>query len=326
MRLIAGSGRSGTTWVQDALATANRLRPVFEPLHPYVSELGDRYAHRALAADESHIELRQFLEDVCAGRCNLLWTKYRQQARWLFPPPTEFRSKSDAGQVYRHWAKFLREFPKLTIAGWRRVPLMKCIRANLMLGWLSRQCDFRIVLIVRHPGAVIESELRGRWNAKFALDRFRRDVKLHDLTDGRYRRLLERRLSPLEALATRWLIENQWVIERAQSNLVTVVFYEQLKASPDREWLRICQSLDLPRTPAAAILARPSQQSSPGRSAATVGAKDVPRWQRALSQEQVATIQGVLDEAQCTLYHMNDPLPRYMLDRTPWGASAGAAL
>jgi len=37
MKLIAGSGRSGTTWVLDALADANDLRPVFEPLHPMVS-------------------------------------------------------------------------------------------------------------------------------------------------------------------------------------------------------------------------------------------------------------------------------------------------
>ena len=32
--IIAGSGRSGTTWVLDAVAEANQLRTKFEPLGP----------------------------------------------------------------------------------------------------------------------------------------------------------------------------------------------------------------------------------------------------------------------------------------------------
>ena len=68
MRLIAGSGRSGTTWVQDALAAANDLRPVFEPLHPAVSEIGARYAYRALSRNDEHPELQRFLQTRWATR------------------------------------------------------------------------------------------------------------------------------------------------------------------------------------------------------------------------------------------------------------------
>src|SRR5262245_48320131 len=98
MRLIAGSGRSGTTWVLDALATANDLRPVFEPLHPHLSRVGDRYAHRALTAEEQHPDLEEFLAGVCAGRGIPLWTKYRRQGRWLMPPPSQFTTRRDAGR------------------------------------------------------------------------------------------------------------------------------------------------------------------------------------------------------------------------------------
>jgi hypothetical protein len=309
MRLIAGSGRSGTTWVQDAIATANGLRPVFEPLHPYVSDIGNRYAHCALSADDVEPELERFLSEVCAGRSNRLWTQYRRRGHWLLPPPSEFESKQDAARVYNQWAKFLKELPRLAMAARRAQPLVKCIRANLMLGWLSRRLGWKVVLVVRHPGAVIESELRSGWNARFALDRFRRDATLHRLTGDRYRGLLGRNLSPVEEFAVRWVIENQWVTESAPENGVTVVHYEHLKSAPEVEWRRVRVALGLDWAPPREVLARPSQQSAPKRSAARA-IKSAPRWISALSREQASEIQGVLEIADVALYSMSDPEPR----------------
>ncbi len=325
MRLIAGSGRSGTTWVLDALAHANGLRPVFEPLHPYVSDIGDRYAHRALTSDEEHPELAQFLAEVCAGRRIALWTKYRRQLRWLLPPPADFSTRRDAGRVWRHWNKLFREIPVLATASRRREPIVKCIRANLMLDWLSRGQSWRVVLIVRHPGAVIESELRGSWNASFALDRFRNDARLHELTNGRYVQLLEQKLTPVEALAARWVIENQWVVERARFNRVTVVHYEQLRASPEPTWAQVVDALGLTAAPDAASLSKPSQQSSPNRFGAPVTSPRT-RWQRVLTADQTDSIQRVLDEVQCDMYSMSrpEPLASAALPQAAAEARAGA--
>lgn len=310
VRLIAGSGRSGTTWVQDALAAANGMRPVFEPLHPYVSAVGNRYAHRALAPDEDHPDLEHFLADVCAGRRNRFWTQYRRQRRWLLPPPEEFWTVDDAARLYRRWGKFLKELPRLSLSWRGGDPIVKCIRANLMLGWLSKKLNWNVLLIVRHPGAVIESELRGSWNAQFALDRFRRDAGIRRLTEDRYDDLLERKLTPIEALAARWVIENQWVTERAESNGVTVVYYELLRIYPDKEWERICQALDLAHAPPETVLTRPSQQSSPKITDAVSEATRRPRWLETLAREQIEQIQGVLDQAGVAFYSMSDPAPR----------------
>ncbi len=310
MRLIAGSGRSGTTWVLDALATANKMRPVFEPLHPKVSKFGERYGHRALAPDELHPELQRFLEDVCAGHKERLWTQYRCQRHFLVPSPADLRTITDVASLGHRWRKFLQEVPGLAKMSTRREPLVKCIWANLMLGWLSRQCKFRIVLVVRHPGAVAESELRNAWSAKFALDRFRGDRKLHELTNGRYWALLEQKLTPIEELAAQWLIENQWSIETAPANGVTVVFYERLKSLRDSEWERIQKAFDLQCMPDAAMLARPSQQTAPQGSGIDPSATGRPRWQRVLSQEQMSQIQRILDHAHFDLYSMSNAEPR----------------
>lgn len=310
MRVIAGSGRSGTTWVLDALAAANNLRPVFEPLHPYVSDVGARFAYRALSAEDEHPELERFLLDVCADRRNRLWTRYRQQRDWIRPPLGRLATKDGLGRFFRRWRRFLKDFRDLDAAGRGLDPLIKCIRANLMLGWLARRSESRTVLIVRHPGAVIESELRGEWNAEFALNRFRADSRLHELTSDRYRSLLARDLSPVEALTARWVIENQWPIDQAAGNGVTVVHYERLKAHPDTEWQRVCGALNLARRPEASILARPSQQSAVVRSSATEDSSEEPRWRRGLSAENLRLVQGILDHVGFDRYSMSSSEPR----------------
>lgn len=310
LRVIAGSGRSGTTWVQDALADANELRPIFEPLHPRVSEVGNRYAHRTLRAGEEHPDLTQFMTDVCAGRGPQLWARYRRHPQWLFPPAGDLATREGLGRLYRAWSKFVAEFPKLYQASRRPAPLVKCIRSNLMLGWLSRQCGGRVVLIIRHPGAVIESELRGKWEPQAALDRFRHDAALHELTGNRYRTLLSRPLSDIEALATRWVIENQYPTLWASADGVTVVHYERLKSSPGEEWPRMCAALDLANVPATSALARPSQQSGSRKPESNSAGSKAPRWMQDLTQGQVREIQGVLDEVGFELYSMRDLAPR----------------
>ena len=325
MRLIAGSGRSGTTWVQDALATANGLRPVFEPLHPDVSAVGKRYAHRALAPDESHPELRRFLEGVCFGRNQSLWTTYRKQRRWLFPPREKFSTLHDASRVYRHWRKLLADIPSLTRMSRGRVPLIKCIRANLMLGWLSRQFACSTVLLVRHPGAVAESKLQGYWNVPAVLASYRGDPGFHELTGGRYHSLLNRDLTPVEGMAALWVIENQYAIEHAARDGVTVTFYECLTSRPDLEWQRICRALGLSNVPPREVIAKPSQQSSPAFSSSEGVAANTPRWMRSLSSEQKEQIQEVLKQVGFDIYTMCDAEPRLASHPRARDGSSGLA-
>jgi len=325
MRFIAGSGRSGTTWVLDTLASANKLRPVFEPLHPRVSKIGKKFSHRALSTDESNPDLKRFLGDVCSGHRERLWTQFRCQRHFLVPSMTEIRTRAGLGALAHRWRKFLTEAPGFALESTRSEPLVKCIWSNLMLGWLSRQCQFRVALIVRHPGAVTESELRNFWNAKSTLDQFRRDERLHDLTDGRYLTLLNQKLTPVEELAAKWLIENQWAIESAASNGVTVVYYERLRSMQVSEWERIQSALDLERVPGATELARPSQQTAMHGSDFEKSPNAWPRWRRVLTNEQTDEIQRVLDQAGFEIYSMDRLDPRDIADNPRLAGMPGTA-
>ena len=329
VRFIVGSGRSGTTWVQDALAEANGLRPVFEPLHPAVSDIGRRFAYRALSADDRYPELEQFLEEVCAGMRHKWWTQYRRPGDRLFPRLRQLTSIQRVKAEYRSWHKFWRDRPALAAAARRTEPLIKCIRANLMLGWLSQICDGRMALIVRHPGAVVESQFRlGRdrvWDPEPVLNRYRIDARLQELTGGRYSSLLARRLPRIEALTLNWVIENQWAMKNASDNGVTVVLYERLKASPGDEWQRLCRALDLPNVPPTSLIARPSQQSTDRYVGSKVSLTGEDSWWQRLSSAQIQQIQRVLDEAEFADYSMSMVEPQPAMRQAPESKSTAIA-
>jgi hypothetical protein len=179
-----------------------------------------------------------------------------------------------------------------------------------MLGWIARQFDCRIAFLIRHPGAVIESEMRNAWDPTPALDRFRSDAALHQLTGGRYSGMLGRKLTHTQGLAVQWLIENQLAIEMAPAANVAVFFYERLRTASDSSWEQIRVALDLERAPDATVLAKPSQQTSPNKLAVQSPGTSSFTWRETMSQDQISEIQAVLDESEFDLYSMNDCQPQ----------------
>ena len=50
--IVAGSGRSGTTWVLDAIAETNNLRTIYEPLNPAGVPEARNYGNLYLSENE----------------------------------------------------------------------------------------------------------------------------------------------------------------------------------------------------------------------------------------------------------------------------------
>ncbi len=157
--VIAGSGRSGTTWVQDALAQTNHCSTAFEPLHPEAVPEAARYAGLYLPADESCPELHDMLAVVFAGDAKNDWINFRVR-------PDRLRLNIGVVKSPRKLYEWLRRRRKLarnvrTYSKYRGARVLtKFIRANLLLPWMNNQFKARIAFIVRHPGAVIESKIR----------------------------------------------------------------------------------------------------------------------------------------------------------------------
>jgi hypothetical protein len=315
-RIILGSGRSGTTWVQDCLAAANGLRPIFEPLHEGESELGWRFAYRMVTPGDSCEELERFFLDLSAGRIRSLWIDYRGRRQLLFPSPSKLATVRGLRGWIWLWRKHLADRRELRVATRQRETLIKCIRANLMAGWLSRKLGFRTVLLVRHPCASVESQYRraSAWNPEPVMDRYRSDKRLHDETDGAYLPLLNSGLTRLQALTLNWVIENQVPVARAANDGCTVIYYEHLREQPSVTWPSLCKALGLASVPGEELVQAPSQQSYE-KNAKNGLLASKPRWQTALAADQLSEIQAVLDATECQLYSVSRSTPLMSVDR-----------
>ena len=138
-RIILGSGRSGTTWVQDCLADANELRPIFEPLHEAESDIGRRYAYAILRPGDREEVLEHFFMRLAAGQQYSRWIDYRGRNDLLFPALSKLMTIHGLKSWTRLWRRHLRDRSQLRASVQRKETLIKCIRANLMAGWFAKE-------------------------------------------------------------------------------------------------------------------------------------------------------------------------------------------
>ena len=309
-RIIAGSGRSGTTWILDAIAEVNALRPVFEPLHPQAVPAAAPYAGRYLGPDDDASSLKSFLDEVFAGRYDSLWTDYRVRPNTLAPGWKACISPAAFSGFVSRWREAIAQYRRYKPLRYHPEVVVKVIRGNLILSWLRQQYDARIVFVTRHPGAVLESRLRigGRsWDPAPILDLYRTPGVLGDIGE-RYQELLHRPLEPAGAHTLIWCIENQLPLEQAEEENITVVYYEQLMEDPERQWQRIVDAYDLQFNPwFYDVVKKPSQQARlRQRDEAAPATKN---WRDRLGPRNMTEMERVLDLLGVDVYRADEMMP-----------------
>lgn len=140
-RVLLGSGRSGTTWLQEVLTRASNLRPVFEPFNPdVVPSLRARpYVFYARADDESLAgsDLESLSQRVLAGHWRSSWSD--QLIRPLRPAVYRGRIVKEIRMTM--WAAWLRRrFQTTPFAYVLRHPVASAASAR-KLGWRDRRFD-----------------------------------------------------------------------------------------------------------------------------------------------------------------------------------------
>lgn len=114
--ILAGSGRSGTTWLEEILCGLPGIQPIFEPLHPRFNlevrrltgietrqlENQEAFLHAwYLAPDDEQPAWTALLENVLSGRLRNHWTD--QERRTYFPDRylvKEIRANLMLGYIY----------------------------------------------------------------------------------------------------------------------------------------------------------------------------------------------------------------------------------
>lgn len=251
---IAGSGRSGTTWLQELINHRGDHRVIFEP-----------FAH-AVVPFCSHFNRRQYLRDS------------DDSAEFLKPV-----SKILSGDFRNDWTDQYNK-PKVY-----RKRLVKDIRGNLLLHWLHlRYPEIPIVFIMRHPCAVIASQLRMDWrmNVSFLLEQ--REL-VEDFLEP-YEYLMSRSLLNMDHLTLIWCVENYIPLEQFRGGEMLLVFYEELLLNPEREIERIFRFIGQPvRSSAVEQHKQPSAEAR-SWSAVLTGSDPLDSWRNYLDQFQVSRI------------------------------------
>ncbi len=339
--LVLGSGRSGTTWIADALAEPNHMGVVFEPLHPVMGEVAEHYAYGYLNAQQQATALREYLQQAFDGRLPPVWARFRTLPQRVSPHWSMLFSPRKAKALvrrYRKWQANKKRFQPQP----GQSELIKLIRANLMDDWLLQDPSVRLLCVVRHPGAVVESRMRldraalaaglgdgtDDWNPDARLNAY---LANRDLMQSRFAhiadlgKLLDHECARHAAL---WCIENvgflaRYAGEREPHARSLTVLYEQLlggEPGQDAAWARVAQFLNLTVVPDAQIQTRPSQQASDDFASGVAHA----RWMSRLSDEQKQHIDAVLQAFGIRTYCCADARPQVNELHAPNAAHSNA--
>jgi hypothetical protein len=206
--VLAGSGRGGTTWLMNMLATVRGVQPVFEPLLPLWSQevrtltgwdMADPYIRSAyLRPGGVYPEWYEFLSRVLAGKVRNYWTDYDRTSYF----PSRF--------------------------------LIKEVRANLMLGYIHDAFEPSIIYLVRHPCAVVRSRLAAPepWHADVQ-DILAQEELVEDYLRP-WVREIEKETTPAGAHAVWWAVENLVASRELAGRRHYLVNYESLCLDPEQ--------------------------------------------------------------------------------------------
>ncbi len=199
---LAGSGRSGTTWLSGLINHDSGYRQVFEPFHPgKVEDFRGFRSKQYLRPKDRREEFIEPARKAVTGRLRSGWT--------------------DRGGAF--------------VA---RRRLLKDIRANLMLGWLAENFPgMPIVLLMRHPCAVVSSRLALGWRDNLDETMAQRDLVEDHLLPVE-RRIRDAR-DPFERHLFLWCIDNHVPLRQFSSGAIHLCFYENLLQSPEPELRRL---------------------------------------------------------------------------------------
>ncbi len=181
----------------------------------------------------------------------------------------------------------------------------------MVLAWIKANFDARMVFVMRHPAAVIMSQMKSprAWTPQQNIERYRRNSRLLDVIPQGSKRLLSEDLEDVEAHTLSWCIENAVALQQAADSNILVVHYETLVRRGLPEWKRIMSALELDIVPEESLIFRPSQQAWGGKALDAELVRQYASWMEHIDRLTAMRIQRVLDDTGFSVYHTSEALP-----------------
>lgn len=250
--VLAGTGRSGTTWVGDIINYNNSYRAMFEPFNSRKIGILSEWNYR------------QYL------RADKLDNKFLK-------PATDILN----GNIRHGWIDNLN---RKVIAKKR---LVKDIHANLLLRWIKQNVPaIPIVLLLRHPCAVANSRLKLGWGNH--LDDFLIQKELLDDFLNPFKKQIESAVDSFDKQIFFWCIENYVPLKQFSEGEIHVIFYEKLCTSPQQEIEELLMFVGEPLSPRVFNMLQKPSALSRKDSAIRSGSNLIDSWRKDITNAQAA--------------------------------------
>jgi hypothetical protein len=259
--LVAGTARSGTTWLGDLIASQIPCRVLFEPFNPdLVAEYRGFHYFQYMRPGTEHPEFGAFAQKVFTGKI---------RNRWIDRQNERIRSE------YR---------------------IIKEIRINLALKWLHDNFPVvPILLLIRHPCAVVASRMELDWATDSDIAALLSQPDLLDDHLGPYFYLIKNAKTAEEKHAIIWSVSNLVPLKQFKDHELKVVYYENLCIQPLTEMTSIFDSIGQKSVDSVIdTIDRPSQTTRV-TSALVTGSDKLSSWRKKLSPSQIDNILRIVD-------------------------------
>jgi hypothetical protein len=248
---LAGTGRSGTTWVSDIINYANEYRYMFEPFHPQKVRIC------------SHFRYRQYLRPD------------NQDQAFIEPAKAIL-----TGRIRSRW---IDSQNRKLLASKR---LIKDIRANLLMYWMrARFPGMPLILIFRHPCAVANSKLKLGWDTH--LNEFLEQEDLMEDFLEPFRQEMERAETDFDKHVFLWCVENYVPLKQFERGELHLAFYETFCRNPGGEIDRLFSFLGRRPDPRALANLRTPSTMTRKDSAIVSGDSLIDGWRKHVTDRQI---------------------------------------
>ncbi|MBC5825056.1 MAG: sulfotransferase, partial [Candidatus Eremiobacteraeota bacterium] len=277
--LLAGSGRSGTTWLAETLNSDNSYRYVYEPFNR---------GHVPLC---KHFATRQYLRPD------------DRDPRFLEPARAIFTGRLRNGWTDSHNRRAI---------GTKR--LIKDVRSTLMLKWISRHFpSMPLIFMMRHPCAVAHSRVKLGWTTKLREMFFSQPQLVEDFLIP-FRGAMEKSKSAFSTHIFDWCVENYVPLSLLRSGDAHMLFYERLCMDPQTEWARLFATLRRPFDGSALdAINKPSATTRPGKAKTQKAASPeqlVDGWRAHVSADEIRRTVEILSLFGLDDIYADGPMPK----------------
>lgn len=277
---VAGSGRSGTTWLAEVINYRNHYRYMFEPLTPpHVPAFRHLIRGQYLRPDNHDPVNRDPMAAALSGR------------------------------LRHRWVDTYNRRPVAT----RR--LIKDVYANLLIKWIHVNFPgMPIVFILRHPCAVLTSrlslapqDLHKRFEPD--LERFLAQEELMDDHLAPFENAIRDASTPLERQAFWWCIENYVPLRMCAPGDIHVVCYERLRTDATEEIPRLGAFVGRDFDPVVFTRMRRRSLTTGPHSALQVNGEPMTNWTQRWSPDDVLRVVRILSLFGLDAIYTDSPMP-----------------